>query len=83
MKSDIPTTAMTEMAALDHFLCSNPAIKLLSVRINMSVDRENGCPLLLRARSSLASLRNAEQQPANYYRDVPAEELQREIPRRI
>lgn len=85
MKSDIPTTAMTEMAALDHFLCSNPPIKLLSMRINMSVDRENGCPLLLHARSSLASLRNAEQQlqPANYYCDVPAEKLQREIPRRI
>lgn len=34
-------------------------------------------------RALLLRLRNAEQQPANYYRDVPAEELQREIPRRI
>lgn len=34
-----------QAAALDHFLgCSAPIKKQLSVRVNVSNDRENGCP---------------------------------------
>lgn len=36
----------TETAALDHFLCCSPPIKLRSVCVNVSNDRENGCPPL-------------------------------------
>lgn len=36
----------TETAVLDHFLCCSPPIKLRSVCVNVSNDRENGCPPL-------------------------------------
>lgn len=66
-----------QAAALDHFLCCSPPIKPLSVRVNVSNDRENGCPP--RAHStffSLVSPRSASQlpQPTNNCINVSAEE---------
>lgn len=66
-----------QAAALDHFLCCSAPIKPLSVRVNVSNDRENGCPP--RAHStffSLVSPRSASQlpQPTNNCINVSAEE---------
>ncbi|KAK1886488.1 Protein translocase subunit SecD [Dissostichus eleginoides] len=48
------SSEMVESAALDHFLQS-PPINLLSVRVDVSSERENGCPPSTASTSFLSS----------------------------